>query len=387
MAAATVAQTRKRVSLARSRTTFSSRTRGRSRRGRARPDGRDAARAERARRGVESLDRHGPERVERHAVHAANAAAGIDHRLGAEHRSAGAVDENGQRDDARAGLGHGIQRLGHRTAGGEDVVDDEDAILRTGPHLVATESASRPTVIALGERRARAQLPRDLVREDHAARRRTDDDVDAGVPHSLDDAGTEALGESRMLEDAELLEIASGVTTGRKDEVPIEKGTGVAEDALDVIGSEHDPASILAAMKIIDVTLTLRPDMPTWPGEPGPEISPHSRIADGKAANVSILRFGDHTGTHVDPPLHMLEGTKGVDELHLDATGGPCRVLRYDGDSHIDAGWIAAQRLDRSVTRVLFRTRNSELWRTPARPFEKGFIALDASAGEALAAS
>jgi arylformamidase len=139
-------------------------------------------------------------------------------------------------------------------------------------------------------------------------------------------------------------------------------------------------------MKIIDVTLTLRPDMPTWPGEPGPEIAPHSRIADGKAANVSILRFGDHTGTHVDPPLHMLEGTKGADELPLEAMLGPCRVLRYDGDTHITGDWIARQRLDRSVTRVLFRTRNSELWRQPAHPFAKDFIALDASAGDALAA-
>lgn len=138
-------------------------------------------------------------------------------------------------------------------------------------------------------------------------------------------------------------------------------------------------------MKIIDVTLTLRPDLPTWPGEPGPKIVPHSRIADGKPANVSILTFGDHTGTHVDPPLHMLADGYGADELPLDAMLGPCRVLGYDGEGHITSAWLATQDLPPSVTRVLFRTRNSALWRTPDHAFERGFVALDESAGRALA--
>ncbi len=138
-------------------------------------------------------------------------------------------------------------------------------------------------------------------------------------------------------------------------------------------------------MKIIDVTLTMRPDMPTWPGEPGPRIEPHSRIAAGEPANVSILTFGDHTGTHVDPPLHMLEDGYGVDAMPLASLLGPCRVLRYDGQTHLSAAWLERQALPRSVTRVLFRTRNSELWRTPNHAFQRSFIALDETAGRWLA--
>ncbi len=133
-------------------------------------------------------------------------------------------------------------------------------------------------------------------------------------------------------------------------------------------------------MRIIDVTLTLRPDMPTWPGEPGPSIEPHSRIEEGKPANVSVITFADHTGTHVDPPLHMLEGTPGVDELRLEALVGPCRVLQHDGGTHVSGPWLDAQKIPRSVTRLLFRTRNSERWRAPTREFDKAFIALDESA-------
>jgi arylformamidase len=125
--------------------------------------------------------------------------------------------------------------------------------------------------------------------------------------------------------------------------------------------------------------------MPTWPGEPGPRIEPHSRIADGGAANVSILTVGDHTGTHVDPPLHMLADGYGADELPLEAMLGPCRVLRFEGDGHISGAWLARQSLPRAVTRVLFRTRNSELWRTADHAFARDFVALDESAGRALA--
>ena len=79
-------------------------------------------------------------------------------------------------------------------------------------------------------------------------------------------------------------------------------------------------------MKIHDVTLVMRPGMPTWPGEDGPSIEPLRRIANGDGANVSVVRFGNHTGTHVDQPIHFIEGANTVDRLPLDALAGPCRV-------------------------------------------------------------
>ena len=139
-------------------------------------------------------------------------------------------------------------------------------------------------------------------------------------------------------------------------------------------------------MKIIDVTLTLRPDMPTWPVQPAPSLTPHSRIAQGGSSNVSILSLGDHTGTHVDPPLHMLEGGYAAERLPLPPMFGLCRVLRYDGDGHIGAAWLERQSPPSSVSRVLFRTRNSEHWRRGDNEFDKTFTALDPTAGAWLAA-
>ncbi|HLQ05415.1 MAG TPA: cyclase family protein, partial [Verrucomicrobiae bacterium] len=67
------------------------------------------------------------------------------------------------------------------------------------------------------------------------------------------------------------------------------------------------------------MSLTLRPDMTTWGGEPGPTLTPLRRIAKGDTANVSLLSLSDHTGTHVDPPIHFIEGGDTVEKLPIDA--------------------------------------------------------------------
>ncbi|HEV8229406.1 MAG TPA: cyclase family protein [Candidatus Limnocylindria bacterium] len=133
-------------------------------------------------------------------------------------------------------------------------------------------------------------------------------------------------------------------------------------------------------MKVHDVSLVMRPDMPTWPGEDGPTITPLRRIAKGDSANVSVVSFGNHTGTHVDPPIHFIEGANTVDRLPLDALVGRCRVIEYDGPGHVNAAWLDRTGVPASTQRILFKTRNSERWREPQRPFDRDFVALDRTA-------
>jgi arylformamidase len=133
-------------------------------------------------------------------------------------------------------------------------------------------------------------------------------------------------------------------------------------------------------MKLHDVSLTLRPDMVTWPGEPGPTIAPLRRIAKSDAANVSLVTFGDHTGTHVDPPIHFIEGANTVDRLPLEALVGPCRVVTFDEPGHVSGAWLERAGVGARTERILFKTRNSERWKDPTAPFTRDFVAIDASA-------
>jgi arylformamidase len=133
-------------------------------------------------------------------------------------------------------------------------------------------------------------------------------------------------------------------------------------------------------MKVYDVSLVMRSGMPTWPGEDGPRMAPLRRIAKGDSANVSIVTFGNHTGTHVDPPVHFIEGAGAVDELPVEALVGPCRVVDFDGSGHIGAAWLERSGVAADPKRILFKTRNSERWREPVRPFDRDFVALDRTA-------
>ena len=133
-------------------------------------------------------------------------------------------------------------------------------------------------------------------------------------------------------------------------------------------------------MKIYDVTLVLRPDMVTWPGEPGPKFMPLRRIAMGDTANVSLITLANHTGTHVDPPIHFIEGGNTVDKLPIDALVGPCRVVAFPGSGHVSGTWLDGAEIPTGTERILFKTRNTERWADPTAEFTRDFTAIDASA-------
>ena len=120
---------------------------------------------------------------------------------------------------------------------------------------------------------------------------------------------------------------------------------------------------------IYDVSLGIGPDMLTWPGDPSVEVDPAKRLAKGDPANVSELRLGTHTGTHVDPPFHFIDGGRTAEALDLTVLVGPALVadLRHAGPS-ITPAEMDALAVPAGTERILFRTPNSELWgRTPVR--------------------
>jgi arylformamidase len=79
-------------------------------------------------------------------------------------------------------------------------------------------------------------------------------------------------------------------------------------------------------MEIIDVSMPIRTGMPVYPGDPEVRLE---RVSDSPA--VSRLDIGVHTGTHVDAPLHFIEGAAGADQLALDVLIGPCEVVAGTG--------------------------------------------------------
>ncbi len=113
--------------------------------------------------------------------------------------------------------------------------------------------------------------------------------------------------------------------------------------------------------RLVEVSVLLKPGVPTYPGNPEFELQPVKRIADGGSSNVSRLVLGTHTGTHVDAPRHFFDDAPGVDGLALDLLIGRSRVIDLPYRGGITEEHLAAAGL-REDLRVLLRTPNSALW-------------------------
>lgn len=128
--------------------------------------------------------------------------------------------------------------------------------------------------------------------------------------------------------------------------------------------------------ELLDVTVSIQPGMPQWAGE---NVLATRSLAElpGDDANVMILTMTTHTGTHVDAPRHFVEHGKTLDQIPLDRWVGPCAVV----DLSALTGNITGQDLDNAnipgdVTRLVLKTRNSDLWRAHPKEFVEDFIAL-----------
>jgi arylformamidase len=134
--------------------------------------------------------------------------------------------------------------------------------------------------------------------------------------------------------------------------------------------------------RLYDITLPIREDMITYPGNPPTRVRPHSSIADGDDANVTELSFGSHTGTHVDAAHHFIDGGQTVDELPLDTLIGDALVVELPdsvtaiGEQELKAAGV------RDVARVLLKTRNGVLLEKDE--FDEGFAHITGDGAEYL---
>jgi arylformamidase len=137
--------------------------------------------------------------------------------------------------------------------------------------------------------------------------------------------------------------------------------------------------------KMIDISLRIHPKMLTWPSDPGVSIEPASRISAGKAANVSELRCGTHTGTHIDPPLHFIADGTPIDQIPLEVLVGPAVVADLTSvQSDIGPSELDSLDLPAGTERLLFHTRNSDFWREESPVFTEDYVAVTADGAQWL---
>ena len=113
-------------------------------------------------------------------------------------------------------------------------------------------------------------------------------------------------------------------------------------------------------MKIYDISQEVF-SCAVYPGDPHPEREIKLKISDGAVCNLSAFSMCAHNGTHVDAPLHFIDGGKSVDRVDLDRFIGYAYVAAHEGPVLAeDAERIlkAAAALDpRAAERILVKGR------------------------------
>ncbi len=139
-------------------------------------------------------------------------------------------------------------------------------------------------------------------------------------------------------------------------------------------------------MRIHDVSVGISSSLPIWPGNPGIELERVQNMDKGDHANVSRLSLGAHTGTHVDAPVHFVNGAAGVDTLPLEVLVGPALVIHLPAATAVTATELAGAQVPDGTLRLLIKTHNSTYWANHDTAFHPEFAGVTVDGAQWLVA-
>lgn len=131
----------------------------------------------------------------------------------------------------------------------------------------------------------------------------------------------------------------------------------------------------------IDISAPLKTGTVRYPGDPPVNISRLSGENQEEPV-VSYLSLCAHAGTHVDAPLHFVPHGEGIDKIPTEAMIGPARVILIADSSVISVQELEGYGISQGE-RILFKTRNSALWKLDH--FSEDYVYLSTDAASLLA--
>ena len=136
-------------------------------------------------------------------------------------------------------------------------------------------------------------------------------------------------------------------------------------------------------MALIDVSVPLDAQLPTYPHNTPFSLEAIKRIARGDSSNVSTVHMSAHAGTHVDAPRHFFDDRPGTEALALDLLIGRARVIEVASRTGITAEDLEPIDFSDDI-RLLIKTHNSTFWGSAA--FHEDYIGVTDSGAKHLVA-
>ncbi|WP_085522738.1 cyclase family protein [Tuberibacillus sp. Marseille-P3662] len=111
-------------------------------------------------------------------------------------------------------------------------------------------------------------------------------------------------------------------------------------------------------MNVIDLTLELYDGLQSFASHPPVQIKEHSTFENSKDRYIlpckgfesRMLAFSDHSGTHIDAPVHFIEGGESASEMALEKTMGAGLLLDVSDFKGPDEA-VTSEMLDQAEAR------------------------------------
>lgn len=118
-------------------------------------------------------------------------------------------------------------------------------------------------------------------------------------------------------------------------------------------------------MRILDLTHTISPDMPVYPGTEPPLLT-EACTMERDGYRETLLHLYSHTGTHMDAPAHMLPHGDTLDVFPPERFVGCAYVLDCRGETAIDLPLLLRHEPQlRQAEFLLFCTGWDRFWGKP----------------------
>ena len=132
----------------------------------------------------------------------------------------------------------------------------------------------------------------------------------------------------------------------------------------------------------IDISLPVTTGRVVWPGDPGVRVDKLLQIEKGDICNTRHLSTPVHVGTHVDAPLHFIDGGDGIETLPIPSLAGRAKVIEIKNKEKIPLEEIENKGITEGDI-VLFKTVNSGTYLKEGS-FNENYVYLSTSAAEFL---
>lgn len=138
----------------------------------------------------------------------------------------------------------------------------------------------------------------------------------------------------------------------------------------------------ISDQKFYDLTAVLSEKSVVFPGDPEYKADKLSSLEEGSLFNLSHLHFGNHTGTHIDYPAHVIKDGKTSSDFPIDHHIGAGIIIEVpDTETSITKKFIETQDIKKNDI-VFFKTANSK--RSKQDMFTEKYVYLETDAAEAL---